>query len=179
MLADRLPVVGRRAPAPIHFEMSMQSLLLPQSRAGLRRRSQALRPETRGRWGRFTAPQMLAHAIQSLRVMNGEVEMPSERVPWVVRNPPLKHLLIYVLPFPKGLPTSPVLLQRRAPDPEAVTEGGWTGELDLFAQLLDAVGDRARQTEWPSHAAFGTLTGREWGVLQYRHLDHHFRQFGI
>ena len=28
------------------------------------------------------------------------------------------------------------------------------------------------------HAFFGRLSGAEWGVTQYKHLDHHLRQFG-
>jgi hypothetical protein len=28
------------------------------------------------------------------------------------------------------------------------------------------------------HRFFGRLTGAEWGVTQYKHLDHHLRQFG-
>jgi len=26
---------------------------------------------------------------------------------------------------------------------------------------------------------FGVLSGREWGVLQCKHADHHLRQFGV
>ena len=32
---------------------------------------------------------------------------------------------------------------------------------------------------WPEHPAFGSLTHRAWGVLKYRHADHHLRQFGV
>ena len=28
------------------------------------------------------------------------------------------------------------------------------------------------------HRFFGRLTGAQWGVTQYKHLDHHLRQFG-
>jgi hypothetical protein len=28
------------------------------------------------------------------------------------------------------------------------------------------------------HRFFGRLSGAEWGVTQYKHLDHHLRQFG-
>jgi hypothetical protein len=121
---------------------------------------------------------MLAHVIQSLRVMLGKVPMPHEATPWVVRHAPLKHLLIYVLPFPKGLPTSRILLQRPPIDAGTSTER-WDAEIDTFSRCVHRVGDRDPRGAWPSHAAFGTLSGREWGVLQYRHIDHHFRQFGI
>jgi hypothetical protein len=28
-------------------------------------------------------------------------------------------------------------------------------------------------------AVFGRISGRSWGALQYKHLDHHLRQFGV
>ena len=29
-----------------------------------------------------------------------------------------------------------------------------------------------------SNPFFGSLTGAEWGVSQFKHVDHHLRQFG-
>ena len=29
------------------------------------------------------------------------------------------------------------------------------------------------------HSFFGPLTPDEWATLMYKHLDHHFRQFGV
>jgi hypothetical protein len=29
------------------------------------------------------------------------------------------------------------------------------------------------------HPVFGTLSGKAWGALGWRHLDHHLRQFGV
>jgi hypothetical protein len=119
---------------------------------------------------------MLAHVVQSLRVTAGEVEMPDEKVPWVFKHAPLKHALIYVIPFAKGLPTSRVLLQR---EPAAADGEAWAAEQAAFHEALDRVGRKPLDEPWPTHAAFGRLTPRQWGVLQYRHIDHHFRQFGI
>jgi hypothetical protein len=28
------------------------------------------------------------------------------------------------------------------------------------------------------HGFFGRLSGAEWGITQYKHIDHHLRQFG-
>jgi Protein of unknown function (DUF1569) len=61
-----------------------------------------------------------------------------------------------------------------------------TGEPDFEAsrarlvELIEAfvAGGPERCTDWP-HMFFGRLTGEEWGVLVYKHLDHHLRQFGV
>lgn len=157
----------------------MQSLLDPTSREGLKERLANLRPDTPARWGKFDAPGMLSHLIQTMRVTAGEVAMPAEPTPWIVRNPPLKQLLIYVLPFPKGLATSPVLLERPPLAPEARGDAEWEAELGELSRLLDRIGAHPPDAPWPTHAAFGPLSGRDWGVLQYRHADHHLRQFGV
>lgn len=156
----------------------MESLLDPGVRESLRERAAKLRPDAAARWGQFSAPRMLAHVIQSLRMMTGDVPVAVPRVPWVVRHAPLKHLLIYVLPFPRGLPTSPELLARRAASEQA-SEVEWADELRAFERALDRIAEVADAGAWPPHPAFGELSGREWAVLQRRHLEHHFRQFGL
>lgn len=155
----------------------MQSLLKAESRDALWRRASTLRPDTPARWGRFTAPQMLAHLIQSLRMTTGDLPIPPEPAPWVLSHAPLKHLLIYVLPFPKGMSTFPELLARPAAEPGDLSHTAWLDEQQAFKAALDAVGVMDPRGEWPVHGAFGPLTGREWGVLQHRHLSHHLRQF--
>ncbi len=156
----------------------MQTLLDSDVRDAFCRRLTALRPDTPARWGTFNAPRMLSHVIQSLGMMTGDVQVAGAPTPWVVRHAPLKHLLIYVLPFPKGLPTSPELLERAAAI-EGVSAIEWTDEIRAFERALDRIPQVARSGRWPAHPAFGPLSGRESAALQRRHLDHHFRQFSL
>jgi hypothetical protein len=157
----------------------MANLLSHEGSAALERRFSQLRPDTPARWGQFTAPQMLSHVIQSLGMMAGSVEMAPSPSPWIVRNWPLKHLLIYVLPFPKGLPTSPELLAR-ASMPVESAQAAWSSEIGVLRHTLESLVVRGQgDVKWPDHVAFGPMSARQWGVLQYRHLDHHLRQFGL
>lgn len=57
----------------------------------------------------------------------------------------------------------------------------WGGQpwLTSFGELLERFAARPPDATWPLHPAFGTLSRRAWGVLGYRHVDHHFRQFGV
>lgn len=32
---------------------------------------------------------------------------------------------------------------------------------------------------WSASRVFGRISGSSWGVLEYKHLDHHLRQFGV
>jgi hypothetical protein len=45
-------------------------------------------------------------------------------------------------------------------------------------ELLDRAASARTTDTWPEHPAFGKLSTRAWGVLIYRHMDHHLRQFG-
>jgi hypothetical protein len=57
--------------------------------------------------------------------------------------------------------------------------GEWTADVRELTGLVDRFATRDRAGAWPDHALFGSMTGDDWGVLMYRHTDHHFRQFGI
>ncbi len=88
-----------------------------------------------------------------------------------LRYPLLKQLVIYWLPWPKGVPTAPELMCTDLFD--------WATERSAVIQLIHSFEKRDPGAPWPVHPAFGRLTSRAWGVLGYRHMDHHFRQFGI
>ena len=36
-----------------------------------------------------------------------------------------------------------------------------------------------QEQRWPKHPGFGQLSARDWGVLIWRHTDHHLRQFSL
>lgn len=156
----------------------MQTLLEAEVRESFCLRIHALRPVTPARWGKFDAPQMLAHVIQSVGMMTGDVRVAHAPTPWIMRHAPLKQLLIYVLPFPKGLPTSPELLTRTAVSND-VSPSEWLNEIHAFERALSRIPEVARSGLWPAHPAFGPLSAHESAALQKRHLEHHFRQFGL
>jgi hypothetical protein len=120
-------------------------------------------------WGSFTAPKMVCHLADSLRMALGDLRVHSKRVP--IRYPPLKQLIVYVLPFPKSVPTAPELLAREPKE--------WSAEVADLQSLVDRVVARGPGGRWAEHPAFGLLSPRAWGVLMYRHMDHHLRQFGV
>jgi hypothetical protein len=49
----------------------------------------------------------------------------------------------------------------------------------MLAHLNDAMRMAIGELAWPEHPAFGHLTHRAGGVVEYRHADHHLRQFGV
>lgn len=79
-------------------------------RDDLHRRLKALTPDRKPGWGNFTAPKMVCHLTDGLRMTLGDLAVKPKRTP--LRFPVIKQLVVYVLPFPKGVPTAPELLAR-------------------------------------------------------------------
>jgi hypothetical protein len=147
----------------------MKTLFDQEARGGLMARLERVTAESRPRWGKMNAEQMLAHLVEAMRMGLGEVQTRPKKM--VTRFPPFRQLFVYWLPWPKGAPTARELLpsDRR--------------EIDVsrreIARLANAIADRVTATEWPDHPVFGKLSRRGWGVVGWRHIDHHLRQFGL
>src|SRR5690242_18439538 len=80
------------------------------TRQDLCRRISRLTPDAKPKWGKFTPAQMVAHLNDAMRMATGDLPVQSKKIP--LRYFPLKQLVLYVLPFPKGAPTAPELLAR-------------------------------------------------------------------
>ena len=132
-------------------------------------RLEQLRPDATPRWGRMTAPQMLAHLADWMLMASGDLKTAARS--GVLRYPPMKQLAIYWLPFPKGVQTSPELLGRKPWE--------WTIERASVRQQVQSFATQVSKVAWPEHPVFGKMSGRAWSVFAYRHMDHHLRQFGI
>jgi hypothetical protein len=146
----------------------MKSLWQAPVRAEVCARLDRLAPDRPAAWGRMDAPRMLAHVNDAFAMAFGDLPTESRRLP--LRHPPLKQLIIYWLPFPRSTPTAPELVARA---PEA-----WDVERSRCRAYVDRFGSEPRARDWPEHPAFGRLTAAQWGILAYRHFDHHLRQFG-
>ena len=133
-----------------------------------------LDPSAASRWGRFTPHAMVVHLIDSARMALGTLPVRRARgvIPGIIRLPGPRHLFVYVLPFPRNAPTARELL--------TTPPGDWATDIATFVGLVNELAGRAanRATRWQEHPIFGPLTRNDWGVLGYRHTDHHLRQFG-
>lgn len=147
----------------------MKSLFNPSDHRELQERVQRLKTNQKPQWGSMSAVQMVAHLADSLRMASGELEVAPKKLPF--RYSPLKEFVLYVLPVPKGLPTAPELIARKP--------GDWTEEIADLRDQLNGLVQRGSEALAPEHPAFGSLSARQWGVLIYKHMDHHLRQFGV
>jgi len=145
------------------------SILNDADRAAIRQRLGSVTSASVPRWGRMDAQAMLTHLRQSALMALGElpVASKSKRAFQVF---PIKHLILHVVPFPKGAPTAPELLVPYVASVDAIRSE--------LVSLVERIGAGPREGDGPVHPLLGRLSLREWGVATYKHTDHHLRQFG-
>src|SRR5256885_3357195 len=83
----------------------MGSILNQDDRSKIVGRFAALSAASTGRWGSLDVVGMLQHLRLSARMTLGELPVASSNKR-VFQMFPLKHLILYLLPFPKGAPTA-------------------------------------------------------------------------
>jgi len=147
----------------------MGSILNESDRTELLNRMNSLTALSTRRWGQMSVTGMLQHLSLSARMALGELPVAS-----VNKRPfqmfPLKHLLLYVIPFPKGAPTAGELRPAGA--------ASFDEERAVIVNLLEQIGCGPQDGSGPAHPLFGPMSRREWGVVTYKHVDHHLKQFG-
>jgi len=147
----------------------MSSILNENDRAAICKRVRSLSATSSARWGRMNLAGMLEHLRLSAQMAVGELAVASSNKR-AFQVFPLKPLILYVLPFPKGAPTAPELL--------AGTTASFEEERASLLALLEKIGAGPREGGGPAHPLFGPLTWREWGAATHKHADHHLKQFG-
>jgi hypothetical protein len=140
-----------------------------ETRAGILNRVHRLTPQATPAWGRMDARKMLAHITDAGKMALGEIETKPKNLP--IRYWPLRDLLIYALPWPKGAPTAPELIRRSAED--------WDAGIREFNAVVERLVAKAQTGSFLEHPAFGRMSTKMWGALIARHLDHHLTQFGV
>lgn len=146
----------------------MKSMWQPEASQELLARLSKLRPDSPTQWGKMDCSRMLTHVTDGVRMAIGELQVASKNSP--LKLPPIRHMIIYWFPFPKGAPTAPELIER--------SPGDWEREVTQFKDVLAKLASNSERTDWPEHPAFGKLSAKDWGALIYKHIDHHFKQFG-
>jgi hypothetical protein len=148
----------------------MRSIFNPADVASLQARLHSITATTPGLWGRMNAPQMICHVRDQMRCAIGE--LPAKRRKNILSNKLLRHVVVFMMPWPKGkLPTSPEMQTSQPTD--------WDEDLSITSDTLRRAAAADPDAEWAEHPVFGRLSGREWGRLIYKHTDHHLRQFGV
>ncbi|MFN8547103.1 MAG: DUF1569 domain-containing protein [Candidatus Eisenbacteria bacterium] len=147
--------------------MALCTLLNETDRARILDRLRRVRKDSAPAWGTLTAPRMLCHLGDQMRVALGDA--PTRPTHNLLTRLLLKNLVVNTgMAAPRGkVQTAPEMLLS-APS-------SWDEDLATCLALAERV---ARGEARAVHPAFGPLSSAEWGRLCYKHLDHHLTQFG-
>ncbi len=134
------------------------------------RRIEMLTPNSQRRWGKMNVAQMLAHCNISIETARGLHAMKRVFIGRII-GPLLRPKVLGEKPFGKNSPTDKSYI--------------FTGTLDFEEEKTKTIasvrkffeGGPAQCTTYP-HPFFGKFTPDEWAVFQWKHMDHHLRQFG-
>lgn len=148
----------------------VDSLFDPAGLAAMLARLARLRADSPRQWGKMSIGQMLAHCQQPLRVALGELPLKRSLL-GILFGRWAKKKLLSPAPWSQGMPTAPEFKITDARD--------FAKEKQALVALVQRFGKSgpAGLTKHP-HPFFGPLSVDEWQALQWRHLDHHLRQFG-
>lgn len=148
----------------------MKGLFDPVENNKIKERVNKLTPGSQPLWGKMNVSQMLAHLQPVMQVAFGQLRLKGGLMGLLFGKMAKKQLLLDK-PFKKGLPTMKEF---------KVQEKDFEIEKNTVLSYIDRF-----ITEGPGviinkkHPFFGKLTLEEWDALQWKHLDHHLRQFGV
>jgi hypothetical protein len=148
----------------------MGTLFDPADRDSILERLAKLQPDATRQWGKMTCAQALAHCTVALEAGTGDKPRKQQLIGKVFA-PFVRKSLLGEKPFSRNSPTDPTFVVTDDRDFEAERQR-LTGVIKRFCEL----GPQNASTQ--AHSFFGRMSGEEWGLLMYKHLDHHLRQFG-
>lgn len=151
----------------------MRSLFNPSDHEYLRQRLGLLTPTARRRWGRMSSHQAVCHLCDWFRGVLGDRPIPGTPPSWRVR---IVRFLAFTtpLPWPRGFRTAPEQDQEKGGTPPEEFASDVAALEALMAQFAEHRGEGLTP-----HWRWGQMPRAMWGRYGYRHIDHHFRQFGV
>jgi hypothetical protein len=147
----------------------MDSLQNPATLQQFIFRINMLTPDSQRRWGKMNVSQMLAHCSNALEVNLGD-KVRKQHLMGKLLGRMAKKNIVSETPFKQGLPTDPTFIVTDHRDFEHEKKR-------LLALLTRFSTGQAKDDS--IHPFFGKMTSDEWNTLNYKHLDHHLRQFGV
>ncbi len=120
--------------------------------------------ETRA-WGSMTESQMLLHCRKQIEMALGAIPtkpMYPRPIQWLT-----KITFGYYIPWPKNLVTAPEMVVSE--------QSEFNSELQTLSEVISKF---IESEKMHPHPIFGNLTKADWGLIIYKHLNHHLKQFG-
>jgi hypothetical protein len=149
----------------------MKSIFNLDDKNDILNRIDELHPNSKPMWGKMSVSQMLAHCIKPTKISSGEIEGKQRLIGKLFGSMAKKQMLIDG-PMKKNLPTDASFIVKSDPD-------FYESQKELKEAIQSLYETDKTALLHRKHPFFGKMTVDEWGVLNYKHYDHHLRQFGV
>lgn len=147
----------------------MPTLFEPAVASSILERIENFTSANEKQWGKMTAAQTLAHLRTVLELATGDrTEKPN--LIGILMGPIIKRVVLNEKPYKQGLPTGPNFIIK---DDKNFDEE----KTKLIAVYKKFIAGGEAQVDGFKHPLFGKMTAYEWGFSQWKHFDHHLRQF--
>jgi hypothetical protein len=150
----------------------MKSIFNKEDNLALQARIQALQPNRNALWGKMNVSQMLSHCQAPMEMAFGKLTLQSNFFMRIVGKI-FKNKILNGQGFKKHSPTVKEFIRN---DKNTDFEKNKMILLESLSHFL-AAGELAIVNK--KHPFFGTMSTEEWDKLQYMHLNHHLKQFGV
>jgi hypothetical protein len=148
----------------------MHTLFDPGDRQSVLGRLEGLQPGAERQWGKMSVGQMLAHCSIAMEVATGETPRKQALIGKIFA-PFVRSSLLGEKPFSRNSPTDPTFI--------VTDEKDFDAEKQRLTRLVNTFCESGpEKASSHTHSFLGRLRGEEWGVMMYKHIDHHLRQFG-
>ncbi|SHH05172.1 DUF1569 domain-containing protein [Flagellimonas flava] len=148
----------------------MKSLFDSQTHSEILQRLGQLSESSKREWGKMEIGQMLHHCQFPLLLALGKHNMAKPNPIMKLLFKSFKKSMYDDKPWKPNLPTAKGF--------KVTDEKEFASEKRTLEGLVNEFHSKKEQKVWEPHPAFGKFTYDQWGQMQYKHLDHHFRQFG-
>jgi len=149
----------------------MKSLFNAKDNQEMIDRINTLTNRSQAQWGKMNVSQMLSHCQVPLRVAFGEMKL-KRGIPGILFGKMIKKKLTKdETPFDRNLPTDKGFI--------VTDEREFEKEKNNLIQIVKRFQETGPDgISRDPHPFFGKLTAEDWDTIQWKHLDHHLRQFG-
>jgi hypothetical protein len=151
--------------------LEMNSIFNSDDNLQLQKRIQQLSPTSKALWGTMNVAQMLSHCQAPLDLTFGTLIIKSNFIMRIVGKL-FKNKVLQGRSFKKNSPTVKEFIRA-----EHVSFDEAKKTLLESLNFVLTEGEKAIKVK--KHPFLGALTTEEWDALQYKHLNHHLKQFGV
>jgi Protein of unknown function (DUF1569) len=151
----------------------MKSLFEPETHQDILNRIEKLNENTQAQWGKMNVSQMLKHCQLTLEIANGKRQMKATGGFFLKKMvfKAFKPMMYNDKPWKHNLGTAKELI---------ITDSYiFETEKNNIVNLINEFVGKREINNWPVHPLFGHFTTEQRGQMQYKHLDHHLKQFGV